>query len=88
MHFRDVCELISGDAPGARPDAWDRLDDSGSIAGEDLFAWVHAELVDRGVDLDDDGTEAVQKIVALAMLAQRQCDEQMWQAAFKEAEQA
>ena len=78
MSFRDVCELISGAVPGALPTAVSRLDDSGSSASEALFAWVHAELVERDVDLDDDGTEAVRRIVALATLAQRHCDAQMW----------
>ena len=78
MSFRDVCELISGAAPGTLPAALSQLGDSGSSASEALFSWVHAELVDRGVNLDDDGTEAVRRIVALAMLAQRQSNRIMW----------
>jgi hypothetical protein len=88
MNFRDVCELLSGDAPGELATAASQLGDSGSSAHEALFDWVHAELVDRGVDLDDDETVAIQKIVSLAMLSQRHCDEDLWRAVFKEAARA
>ena len=88
MNFRDVCGLISGDAPGELATAASQLGDSGSSAHEALFGWVHAELVDRGVDLDDDETGAIKKIVGLAMLLQCHCDAEMWRAVFKEVERA
>jgi hypothetical protein len=75
MSLNNICLLISDDASGANGP--ERTERSARIesAADALVDWVHQELVDYEVNLDERGLASIRQLVARAMITQHDYDE-------------
>jgi hypothetical protein len=74
MSLNSVCLTINEDASGANGP--ERTERSGRIesAADALVNWVHEELTDYDVNLDERGLACVRQLVARAMITQHDFD--------------
>jgi hypothetical protein len=74
MSPHNVCLLINEDASGAN--GAERAARSARIehAADALVDWVHEELVDYEVDLDERALASIRQLVARAMITQHDYD--------------